>query len=58
MPKIFISYRHADNQHITDCLYDYLEDAFGHKNGVQDMEKSRHPDFKCNGWLMESDHSL
>jgi phosphatidylserine/phosphatidylglycerophosphate/cardiolipin synthase-like enzyme len=37
MPRIFISYRRADTQSITDRIYDYLADIFGKQNVFQDV---------------------
>lgn len=37
MPKIFISYRRADSQAITDRLYDHMGRHFGAENVFQDV---------------------
>jgi CheY-like chemotaxis protein len=38
MPKIFISYRREDSEHITGRLYDRLEQRFGRDNVFMDVE--------------------
>ena len=38
MPKIFISYRREDSEHITGRLYDRLEPRFGRDNVFLDID--------------------
>jgi hypothetical protein len=38
MPKIFISYRREDSEHITGRIYDRLEQRFGHDNVYLDVD--------------------
>src|SRR5437588_12085799 len=38
MPKIFISYRRDDSEHITGRIYDHLEPRFGHDNVFMDVD--------------------
>lgn len=39
MPKVFISYRRADTQHVADRLYDTLERHLGDGNVFQDVDR-------------------
>ncbi len=41
MPKVFISYRRADSQTITDRIYDRLAAVFGEENVFQDVDSIR-----------------
>ena len=38
MPKIFISYRRADSQHVTDRISDHMHQHFGQDNVFQDVD--------------------
>jgi len=39
MPKIFLSYRRADSQHVTDRIYDEMVSLFSQEEIFQDVDK-------------------
>ena len=38
MPRIFVSYRHAESQNITDHICEHMKIHFGDENVIQDVE--------------------